>query len=307
MQRGLLPRAAREAHDGDRPQEVRQDRRRGSRRRAGGCRGARHGRRPPHGPGARAPSRSRSTRGAHQAAPATGVQGRADGIEAFAFDAYGTLFDVFSVTALCEELFPRHGDALAQRWRAKQLSTAAACAASWVGTGTSGWSPGTPSSTRRRALGLDLTLSRRDRLMEAYLTLAAFPDVRPGLEALRDRGVKLAILSNGEPRMLEGRGPQRRHRHPARHHHQRSRRSRSSGQPPRLQPRPGAARGRPVRAGLRVVERVGRRRRRLGRLTTFWIQRSAAEPPEEARLRGPSRRVGGHRPGRATASSLDET
>jgi 2-haloacid dehalogenase len=39
--------------------------------------------------------------------------------------------------------------------------------------------------------------------MEAYLTLAAFPDVRPGLEALKSRGVKLAILSNGEQRMLE--------------------------------------------------------------------------------------------------------
>ncbi|MDD9979874.1 MAG: hypothetical protein OXU81_00680, partial [Gammaproteobacteria bacterium] len=57
----------------------------------------------------------------HQAAPAPRVQGGAEGIEAFAFDAYGTLFDVFSVTALCEELFPGNGDALAQRWRAKQL------------------------------------------------------------------------------------------------------------------------------------------------------------------------------------------
>ena len=32
---------------------------------------------------------------------------------------------------------------------------------------------------------------------------AAFPDVKPGLEALRKQGVKLAILSNGEPKMLE--------------------------------------------------------------------------------------------------------
>src|SRR5262245_9588156 len=42
-------------------------------------------------------------------------------IRAFAFDAYGTLFDVYSVTALCEDLFPGHGDGLAQLWRAKQL------------------------------------------------------------------------------------------------------------------------------------------------------------------------------------------
>jgi 2-haloacid dehalogenase len=44
-----------------------------------------------------------------------------NGIKAFAFDAYGTIFDVFSVTALCEELFPGKGSALAQLWRAKQL------------------------------------------------------------------------------------------------------------------------------------------------------------------------------------------
>src|SRR6185295_6361400 len=40
---------------------------------------------------------------------------------ALVFDAYGTLFDVHSVVALCNELFPGHGDALSQRWRAKQL------------------------------------------------------------------------------------------------------------------------------------------------------------------------------------------
>jgi 2-haloacid dehalogenase len=42
-------------------------------------------------------------------------------VKAIAFDAYGTLFDVFSVTALGEELFPGKGDALVQLWRLKQL------------------------------------------------------------------------------------------------------------------------------------------------------------------------------------------
>jgi 2-haloacid dehalogenase len=42
-------------------------------------------------------------------------------IKALAFDAYGTLFDVFSVTALCEQLFPGNGTQLAQTWRFKQL------------------------------------------------------------------------------------------------------------------------------------------------------------------------------------------
>jgi 2-haloacid dehalogenase len=52
-------------------------------------------------------------------------------------------------------------------------------------------------------LNLDLTVEKREQLMGAYLSLAAFPDVKPGLEALKKQGVKLAILSNGEPKMLE--------------------------------------------------------------------------------------------------------
>lgn len=39
--------------------------------------------------------------------------------------------------------------------------------------------------------------------MDAYLSLAAFPDVKRGLEALKKQGIKLAIVSNGEPKMLE--------------------------------------------------------------------------------------------------------
>jgi 2-haloacid dehalogenase len=39
--------------------------------------------------------------------------------------------------------------------------------------------------------------------MDAYLQLAAFPDVKPGLEALKRQGIRLAILSNGEPNMLQ--------------------------------------------------------------------------------------------------------
>src|SRR5438445_12053650 len=52
-------------------------------------------------------------------------------------------------------------------------------------------------------LSLYLTADKKNRLMDAYLSLAAFPDVKPGLEALKKQGVKLAILSNGEPKMLE--------------------------------------------------------------------------------------------------------
>ena len=37
------------------------------------------------------------------------------------FDAYGTLFDVYSVGLLAEQLFPGHGQALGVLWRDKQV------------------------------------------------------------------------------------------------------------------------------------------------------------------------------------------
>ena len=125
-----------------------------------------------------------------------------ESIEAFAFDAYGTLFDVFSVTELCEELFPGNGDELAQRWRAKQLQYS--LLRSLMGRHKDFWLVTEDALVyASKNLRLDLTRARRERLMEAYLTLTAFSDVKPGLEALKRQGLRLAILSNGEPRMLE--------------------------------------------------------------------------------------------------------
>ncbi len=127
---------------------------------------------------------------------------RIKNIKALAFDAYGTLFDVFSVTALCEELFPGKGNSLAQVWRVKQLQYS--LLRSLMGRHKDFWhvtEDGLIFATK--SLSLDLTPDKRKRLMESYLSLAPFPDVKPGLEALRKQGVKLAILSNGEPKMLQ--------------------------------------------------------------------------------------------------------
>jgi 2-haloacid dehalogenase len=123
-------------------------------------------------------------------------------VKAIAFDAYGTLFDVFSVTALSEELFPGKGDALALLWRVKQLQYSTL--RSLMGRHRDFWRLTEDALVyATKSLGLDLTPDRRARLLEAYLTLAAFPDVKPGLEALRRCGLRLAILSNGVPNMLE--------------------------------------------------------------------------------------------------------
>jgi 2-haloacid dehalogenase len=213
---------------------------------------------------------------------ATGAQlaNPVQGLEALAFDAYGTLFDVFSVTALCDELFPGNGDALAQIWRAKQLQYSVL--RSLMGRHKDFWEvTGDALVYAAKSLGLDLTQARRDRLMEAYLTLAAFPDVRPGLEALRQRGVRLAILSNGEPRMLEAAAA-------------------SAGIDGLLDMIISVEDVKIFKVSPRVymlgLERLGVGRGALGfvssnswdiagaasaGLTTFWIQRTPGEPPEE--------------------------
>jgi 2-haloacid dehalogenase len=122
-------------------------------------------------------------------------------VKAVAFDAYGTLFDVFSVTELCEQLFPGKGNALAQLWRAKQLQYS--LLRSLMGRHKDFWQLTDDGlQYAAKSLKLDLTPEKRHRLREAYLGLTAFPDVKPGLEALKKQGLRLAILSNGEPKML---------------------------------------------------------------------------------------------------------
>src|SRR5712691_7566646 len=136
------------------------------------------------------------------AAAQTAIPGQFRNIKALAFDAYGTLFDVFSVTALCEQLFPGKGNQLAQIWRAKQLQYS--LMRSLMGRHRDFWGLTEDGLIfAAKNLNLDLTVEKREQLMGTYLSLAAFPDVKPGLEALKKQGVKLAILSNGEPKMLE--------------------------------------------------------------------------------------------------------
>jgi 2-haloacid dehalogenase len=122
-------------------------------------------------------------------------------LKAFVFDAYGTLFDVFSVTTVCEALFPGYGKQLATLWRKKQLEY------TWLRSLMSryrGFGRVTQDALLYSAssLNLEITANERGQLMDSYLHLATFPDVKPGLEALRKIGVRLAILSNGEPEML---------------------------------------------------------------------------------------------------------
>jgi 2-haloalkanoic acid dehalogenase type II len=123
-------------------------------------------------------------------------------IKALVFDAHGTLFDVFSVTALCDQLFPGGGTALAQLWRSKRLQYT--LLGSLMGRYKDFWQLTADGLLyASQSLKLDLTASKQRQLMDAYLSLTVFPDVRPGLQGLKQLGLRLAILSNGEPKMLD--------------------------------------------------------------------------------------------------------
>ena len=117
------------------------------------------------------------------------------------FDAYGTLFDVYSVALLAEQLFPGHGERLSVLWRDKQIDYTRLTSMS--GRYRPFWDL-TRAALRYAALrlGLALDAGAEDRLMDQYRHLASFPENRAVLEALRARGIPAGILSNGDPEML---------------------------------------------------------------------------------------------------------
>jgi 2-haloacid dehalogenase len=117
------------------------------------------------------------------------------------FDAYGTLFDVYSVGLLAEQLFPSQGERLAVLWRDKQIEYTRLTSMS--GHYRPFWEL-TRAGLRYAALRLDLKLDAagEDRLMNQYRHLSSFPENREVLAELKHRGIPAAILSNGDPEML---------------------------------------------------------------------------------------------------------
>jgi 2-haloacid dehalogenase len=120
-------------------------------------------------------------------------------LRGYVFDAYGTLFDVHSVVDAGRAI-TRDPAALSAAWRQKQLEY------TWLRAlmgRYADFEAVTEAALRWaiRRLGLRADEADVRRLMDAYLTLACFPDAKPALERLAGR--PRAILSNGSPRMLE--------------------------------------------------------------------------------------------------------
>ncbi len=121
-------------------------------------------------------------------------------LSALVFDAYGTIFDVHSVTRLAESLFPGKGAALSAAWRTKQLEY------TWLRSLMGQYE----DFSRVTQSALEWTLDflqiapeepARRALLDEYRKLAVFPEVPAALEKLAESR-PLAILSNGHPEML---------------------------------------------------------------------------------------------------------
>ncbi len=123
------------------------------------------------------------------------------GIRACVFDAYGTLFDVAAAARNCSGELGEKSSALSSLWREKQLQY------TWLralqGRHADFW------QVTGEALDFALETLQigghglRERLLNLYLTLGAFPEVRDTLARLKQAGMRTAILSNGSPRMLK--------------------------------------------------------------------------------------------------------
>ncbi len=119
----------------------------------------------------------------------------------YVFDAYGTLLDVHAAVARHAQAVGPDAARLSELWRGKQLEY------SWVTALMGRYEPFWVLTER----ALDHTMARlpsvpssvRGPLLEAYRCLAAYPEAAAVLKALRARGARTAVLSNGDAAMLK--------------------------------------------------------------------------------------------------------
>ena len=130
--------------------------------------------------------------------------------KAVVFNAYGTLFDVYSVQHLAEQLFPGKGAALALAWRDKQIEYTRLITQSDPNEkGGSRFYQPFWELTRHSLeycldrLKLDRSAGQAETLMGQYAKLSPFPENLDVLRNIKRHGLTTAILSNGSPQMLD--------------------------------------------------------------------------------------------------------
>jgi len=133
--------------------------------------------------------------------PAVTAAVRPSKYRAVAFDAF-PVFDPRPIAARCEALFPGRGSELAGMWRTRQFEY------SWLrtlgGQYADFWRVTEDALVfAAKAMKVSLSPEQRDRLMQCYLELKAWPDVVPALVQLRAAGLRMAFLSNFTAPMLD--------------------------------------------------------------------------------------------------------
>lgn len=121
-------------------------------------------------------------------------------IQALVFDAYGTLFDVQTLTGFLQQHYGEKAGRINDIWRQKQLQY------TWLRALMERYEPFARVTTDAlrfacRSLGEDLSEDLASELAQKYDTLEAFPDAKTALARLSGR-LQLGVLSNANPSML---------------------------------------------------------------------------------------------------------
>ncbi len=130
-------------------------------------------------------------------------------IKAVVFDAYGTLFDVYSIQVLAEGFYPGKGADIAVKWRDKQIEYTRLITQSdpHNASGSQYFRP----FWELTRLSLEYTLDRLkldrasgqvEKLMQQYAHLKPFAENLAVLQKIKAMGLTTAILSNGSLDML---------------------------------------------------------------------------------------------------------
>tara|TARA_B100000945_G_scaffold288761_1_gene261345 strand:- start:1135 stop:1797 length:663 start_codon:yes stop_codon:yes gene_type:complete len=119
--------------------------------------------------------------------------------KAFVFDAYGTLFDVNSAAEKCKDQIGDRWEIFANHWRTTQLEY------TWLRSlmkrHKDFWQI-TEDSLDKSMATFKIDVSMRADLLNLYKELSTFSEVKNVLKQLKKKSIKLAILSNGTPSLL---------------------------------------------------------------------------------------------------------
>jgi len=120
--------------------------------------------------------------------------------KAIVFDAYGTLFDVNSAAEKCKNKIGSKWEDFSNFWRTTQLEY------TWLRSlmkkHKDFWQV-TEDSLDKSMKVFGIESSLKNELLNLYKILSPYPEVKSVLTNLKEKKFKLAILSNGTPKLLE--------------------------------------------------------------------------------------------------------